>query len=162
MSNFDKIIIPLLDNNTKTLDFTELAGFIGCYTYDPDKPSQFKEFYIAYDETVRNKYSIDRARRFEQSKNIKKKYVKIVNNKPYYIYSFWVCKELGNLYKGNVILGKEQKLKILNYWGVVDKISDYILNNNIIWLDSEKALPLEDYREPYFKNGIEIKKSGNP
>ena len=162
MSNFEKIIIPLIDNNTKSLDFTELSGFIGCYTYDPDRPGGFKEFYVAYDETVRNKYSIDRAIRFSKSPNIKKVYVKIVDNKPYYIYSFWVRKELDNLYEGNAVLTKEQKAKVLKYWGIVDHISDLILNNNIVFLDSNIVMPLADYREPRCKQGIEIKKSGNP
>lgn len=161
MSNFDKIVISLIGIDTKSMDFTQFSGFKGCYTSDPDKPNGDCNFYIMYDESVRNEYSIDRARRFSASPYLKKTYIKYIENKPYIIYSFWVNKEARSIYKGIIQLTTEQKLQICNYWGTVDPICRVVLNNNILTYKGD-SMPLEDYKPPYFYEGITIKKSDSP
>ena len=52
MSQFEKIIIPLIEPKLKPIDFTDKTGFIGCYTFDPDRPSFDKEFFIVFNNNI--------------------------------------------------------------------------------------------------------------
>lgn len=165
MSNFDKIAVSLINIDTKPIDFTSFAGFKGCYIKDPDKPNGEHNFYIMYDEELRNEYSMDRARRFSASPYLKKMYIKFVNHKPYVIYSFWVNKEASKIYDGVFHLTPEQKMHICNYWGIVDPICNAILNDSVFTYKGKVDMPLEDYEPPLlYKStvGLTIKKSDSP
>ena len=100
MSQFSKIIVPLIEPKFKPIDFTDKTGFIGCYTTDPDKPSSEKEFFVVFNNNIRNEYSEDLSIRLSRSLNIKRTYVKRVDNIPYYEYSFYVKPELKKYYNG--------------------------------------------------------------
>lgn len=163
MSKFEKIIIPLIDKCILPIDLTKLAGFIGSYTYDPDKPSGDKEFFLMYDDSIRNKYTIDRARRFELSKMVKRKYIKYIDGKPCYIYSFWVKPELKKMYNGMFTLSTSQKISVLQFWSEFDPIVDYIMSNTILSVSVTHDMPLEDYRESISDDiGFMITKKGQP
>ena len=155
MSTFEKIILPLIDNNLKSIDLTPAAGFIDSYTYDPDNPTWGNEFFLVFDDTVRNDYSKDVAKRLSKSKNIKKKYVKHVDGKPYFIYSFWVKPELNKLYEGVFTLNTKEVFDILQFWGPFDNVSDLVLNP-VIQTEVVHQMPLEDMEEDLC--GLEIKK----
>ncbi len=159
MTNFEKIVVPLIDENIRSIDLTSAAGFIDSYTYDPDNPTGSYEFYLVYDDSVRNEFSKDRAIRFEKSKNIKKIYIKYVNGKPCCIYSFWVRPEVKKLYNGIITLTTAQKLSVLQFWTVLDSVANLIMSNQVVTLDVTHDMPLEDYREDAFsETGLTIYK----
>lgn len=159
MSIFEKITIPLIDNTIKTIDLTSAAGFVNSFTFDPDKPSGEKELYLMYDESKRNDFTIDRARRFEKSMCIKRTYIKYINNKPYTIYSFWIGPEVKPLYSGILTLSTVQKSKILQFWGPLDDTVDKVMTNPVLTMETGHAMPLSDHRDnPFEKTGFTIKK----
>lgn len=161
MSKFEKTIIPLIDECIKTVDLTAAAGFIDSYTEDPDNPNGDAELFLVYDDTVRNDFVSDRMRRFESSMNIKRTYVKYVDNVPYYIYSFWVKPEVKKLYNGILSLNTVQKARILQFWGPFDSTVDELMMNQVSLFDVEHNMPLEDYRESQFeRTGLTINKKG--
>ena len=145
MSLFDKLIIPLIEPKLKPIDFTSLTGFIGCYTVDPDKPTGDKQFFIVFDDNVRNEYSKDLSIRMSKSLNIKKIYTKRVNNIPYYIYSFYVNPEAKKYYKNIAEITAKDKMKFIKFWSEFDKMSDVITSDSIFRLNYIEKLPLEDY-----------------
>ena len=144
MSKFEKILIPLIDNKIQTIDLTTASGFIDSYTSDPDHPNGDKELYLVYDDRIRNKYVTDRCMRFDSSRMLKRKYVKIVKNIPYYIYVFWVGKDLEKSY-GNVMnLTSRQKLSVLQFWGFPDDLVDDFIPAGSMLVKFEHEMPLED------------------
>ena len=156
MSKLEKILIPFIIDDIKPVDLTLSAGFIDSFTYDPDHPTGENEFFLVYDDTVRNKFVQERALRLESSKNLKRRYVKIVNNKPYYIYSFWVPPTCKSFYKGKVSLTTSNKLLLLHFWGEFDSLIEDIMNKSTIKVDVNHNIPLETYPEDL--NGITIQK----
>lgn len=161
MSTFEKITIPLIDDNIRTIDLTSAAGFVDSFTLDPDRPSGEKELFLVYDDSKRNDFTIDRARRFDKSMRIKRMYIKYIDNKPYLVYSFWVNPEVKKLYNGILTLNTVQKSKILQFWGPLDTTVDKVLANPILTTEVSHAMPLSDYREnPFEKIGVTVTNKG--
>lgn len=149
MSQFSKIIVPLIEPKFKPVDFTDKAGFVGCYTADPDKPSSEKEFFVVFNNNIRNEYSEDLSIRLSRSLNIKRTYVKRVNNIPYYIYSFYVKPELKKYYNGICYLTANQKLKVSNFWTKSDDLVNKLLSNTVLHLSVNNNMPIADYQSTY-------------
>lgn len=159
MSKFEKAIIPLIDDCIRPIDLSSSAGFIDSFTIDPDNPSGNIELFLVYDDRKRGAEVTSRMQRFEKSRNVKRTYVKYVNNTPYYIYSFWIKPEVKKLYSGVMALSTIQKAQILQFWGPFDNMVDSLLNNLALVLDVQHVMPLSDYREsPFEKAGITITK----
>lgn len=158
MSQFAKLIIPLIEPKFKLEDFTDNTGFIDCYTSDPDKPSSDKEFFVVFNDKIRNKHTEDLSIRLSHSFNIKKTYVKMVNNTPYYVYSFYVKPELKKLYNGICCLDSKQKTKIINFWNNTDDIINKLLSNTLLHLTVDNNMPLNDYESNFWHDkGLTIK-----
>lgn len=161
MSNIEKVIIPLVDENIRTIDLTSAAGFIDSFTSDPDKPSGEKELFLVYDDSKRNDFTKDRAIRFSKSMKIKRMYIKYVNTRPYLVYSFWVDPEVKKLYSGILTLNTVQKSKILQFWGPLDTTVDKVLSNPVLTMEVNHSMPLADYREsPFTKTGFTVNNKG--
>lgn len=152
MSLFDKIIIPMIEPAFKPSDFTDDTGFIGCYTFDPDKPVGERQFLIAFDDNVRNEHVEDMSKRLEMSSNIKKIYTKVIDNKPYYIYVFYVNHILKKKYfdYSSFILPFEEKMKYLKFWGEQDEYAEKLCSNSLFSNGRDEWLPLADYRKSMF------------
>lgn len=160
MSTFEKIIVPLMSDDFKTTDFTEKCGFVDCYTYDPDKPTASNEFFIVYDDKIRNKLSIERARRFDKCPLLKRTYIKYIDGNPRLVYSFWVKPVIGKLYKGIQNITASQKVNVMNFWGSFDEqFSEFLVGNSTIGVDWKHDMPIADYipsdiEEQKIKDGI--------
>ena len=164
MTNFEKIIIPLLDSNIETIDLNEESGFVDSYTYDPDSPHETHCLFLMYDMDVNNEHSVKRYNKFDYNRSIKGRYVKIINKKHYLVYKFWLNPTIRKFYDYPVIsLNKDQKLKVLQFYGADDPIIDIILSNESLINVIKHETPLNDYIPPYWlqrKNKIEKERSG--
>jgi len=160
MTFFEKIIISLIDDDIRSIDLTDVAGFVDAYTSDPDNPSGEKELFLMYDCSKMNDYTIDRARRFATFGTIKKTYVKYINNKPYTIYSFWIPPKIKNLYDGVLVLDAEQKASVLQFWSIFSDTSKSVLSNSVLTAPVAHAMPLEDYVDASLI-GLTIKKGSS-
>ena len=159
MSVFEKIVLPFIDDKIQSIDLTKAAGFVDSYTKDDDRPSAENEFFLVYDADLHNEYTEDRARRFSTSPNLKRTYIKYVNNKPLKIYSFWVNPTISKSYNGIISLSREQKIKVLQFWGFFDSEINTIVDNSVIHTKVEHSIPLEDFVEDFFDydEGLTIK-----
>ena len=146
MTNFEKILLPLVVKNISKEDICPESGFIDTYTVDVDRPSWQNEFFIVYNDFIRSEKSINRARKFENSGNLKRVYVKCINNKPCIVYSFWIDRTLKRLYDDTFILNSKQKFKIAQFWGASDEIFDIVLNRTV-QSSVEHKMPLADYQK---------------
>ena len=152
MSIFEKVVVAMIDPATiKLIDLTDTAGFLDAYTYDPDNPGGLCTFYLTYDASKHNEYTQDRARRFSNSRRIKKCYVKYVNNNPILIYSFWVNDNIKGMFSKVGSLTISQKQCVINFWGVFSDVSAYILGSNNIYKNPISKVPLKDYQPDYFQ-----------
>ena len=147
MNYFEKLIIPFIEGNLKKIDFTDVSGFVGCYTEDPDKPSAMKEFYLVYDDRKHNEYTIERCIRFDTFKSLKRVYIKYINSIPYRVYSFFVNKKASKFYDNVVYLEPKEKLDIIKFWGDIDNISYSVLSQSIFTPDSKLKMNCKDYVE---------------
>lgn len=150
MSLFDKIVTSLIEPAFKSLDFTNLTGFIGCYTSDPDKPTGEKQFLVAFDNAIRNDYTKDLSIRLSKSLNVKDIYTKRVNNKSYYIYSFYVNPEIKKYYSRTICMPMSHKMKFIKMWTEMDKFAEQICSNTTLQIENDEPLPLEDYQKSTF------------
>lgn len=161
MSNFEKVMVTVVGDKMKPIDFTNLTGYVGCYTFDPDYPTS-GEFYVMFDDTIRNKYSMDLAVRMSESKNVKRQYVKIINNKPYYIYAFWLTEKLKDqIHSGVVSITDDIKIKCFNFWSHYDSLSLKILHGMTTVTSEQKHMPCEDYNTSSSEYGLIIQKKGD-
>lgn len=146
MTNFEKILLPLVVENISKEDICPESGFIDTYTVDVDRPSWQNEFFIVYNDSIRSEKSINRARKFENSGNLKRVYIKRINNKPCIVYSFWIDSTLKKLYEDTFMLNAKQKFKVAQYWGASDEIFNIVLDRTI-QSAVEHKMPLADYQK---------------
>ena len=158
MSDFEKIIIPLAVEDIKRKDLTEELGFIDSYTYDEDKPWDKNCILLAFDARKRSKDINEMSVRYDYSKNLKRKYIKLVNNIPYYFYVFYVPHKLKELFEGVIVLTYEQKLKVLQFWGASDYITKIVFECPVVVTSTQHDAPLEDVKKEIF-DGLTIKKA---
>ena len=148
MSLFEKIIIPFIAPELKKLDFTNSVGFKDCYTYVPDNPTRNNEFYIMFDNSVYNEYTIDLFRRLASSYNVKKAYNKVIDNKSYEVYSFFVNPEVSKFYNNLVSLSFDQKNRYVDFWGKLDEDKETVTENSLLALDKKHSMPLAEFVPP--------------
>lgn len=145
MTEFEKIIIPLLDDSIVPSDVSEEAGFIGVYTEDIDNPEP-GFIYLVYDDNVRTDVSCERAVRFDRLSGIFKKYIKMVDSKPLFVYKFWLKPELKKLLKGPIQPDINQKMHIIRFWGLEDDISKQCIEQGTFGTKPIVKIPAQDYR----------------
>ena len=144
MSKFAKVVMPLIEKNLKLDDFSVESGFIDVYTEDPDKPGDYRSIYFVVNDDVRNALSIDRARRFAKSPNIKGVYTKRCNNIPYMVYKFSMTPSTYKMKDGVISPTLEERTQILQFWGLTSDIGRLLLSNNTLSVETDYAMPLAD------------------
>jgi len=145
MSMFEKIIIPLIDDNLEFGDIAPQSGFIDSYTKDLDKPCEENAVYLTYDDSLRTENTKKCALRLERLTCIKYRYIKMIDNKPVMVYKLYIKPELKNLFSGNIELTPEQTVRIFDFWGYNSDVALYICSNKQKTLTISHEMPLEDY-----------------
>lgn len=145
MSMFEKIILPLVDDNISFGDVAPYSGFVDSYTADPDKPCGENVLYLTYDDTIRTEQSKKCATRIESLSTVKHTYVKVVNNKPIMVYKLYIKPEIKKLFNGIIELTPKQVSRIFEFWGYNSDVATYICENKRKSLCVEHNMPLEDY-----------------
>lgn len=144
MSDFAKVVMPLIERNLKLDDFTEESGFVDVYTEDPDRPYDYRSIYFVVNDKVRNAQSIDRARRFAKTINILGSYTKTIDNTPYIVYRFCMPPKVAKLKNGIIALSTDDKATILDFWGASSAIGHRLLTNRVISADTNQVMPIAD------------------
>ena len=145
MSLFEKIIIPLIDENLSIEDVSTKSGFIDSYTVDLDHPSWEKVVYLAYDDSLRTDDTKKCARKLESLAVLKNTYVKVCDRKPIMIYKLYAKADLKNLFNGEIELTPKQMKRIFDFWGYDSDVAFYICSNKRKVLGVDHNMPLEDY-----------------
>lgn len=151
MTIFEKTILPLILNITPD-DIKCNSGFIDTYTYDPDRPYDYRAFYIVIDDSIRSEESISLARKLHTETSFAGTYVKYISGNPYVIYRFVLpanfCKKKDNW----IELSPEDKCKVITTYGIMDEVSKVLLASPYILVNDTHSLPLEDELEnPFHK-----------
>lgn len=144
MSKFAKVVMPLIENDIKLGDFTEESGFVDVYTYDPDRPGDYRSIYFVVNDDVRNALSIDRARRFSKSPNLKGIYSKRCNNIPLLVYRFNINASISKMKSGVISLSHDERVRVLQFWGLTSDIGRLLLYNSSLSVETDYAMPLAD------------------
>lgn len=159
MSKFEKLTIPFIQGKINSSDFLPVTGFIDSYTFDPDKPTGDKELFLVYDDRVRNDSVTLRASHLDGSRSLKRKYVKIVNGIPYYVYVFAI--KPGIFKNGIIHLTAEEKLSVLQFWNFPLDLLNELVGDSAILAEYSHEMPLQDYYpDVYGEDGIDIPKKG--
>jgi hypothetical protein len=157
MSTFEKLVIPFIEGDISTIDMSLASGFIDSYTSDPDRPSGDKEIFLVYDDRIRNEHVTKRAVSFDKSRSLKRKYVKVVNNIPYYVYVFCIKPGLKASTNGIVTLTGEEKITVLQFWNFPKDLIKLLVSDSSIATTFTHKMPLADYPED-IESGITIQK----
>jgi hypothetical protein len=144
MSKFAKVIMPLITNDIKLDDFSEESGFVDVYTNDPDHPGDYRSVYFVVNDDVRNALSIDRARRFSKSSNIKGSYVKRCGNIPLMVYKFNLTPKASKMKDGIISLNIDDKTRVLQFWGITSDIGRLLMSNNVLSAETDFDVPYAD------------------
>lgn len=151
MSLFEKIIIPLIDDDLSYGDILPQSGFVDSYTADPDKPCGENAIYLTYNDSIRTDMTKRCASRLGDIKSVRYRYVKMVNKVPTMVYKLYVKPEVKHLFSGHIELTPEQMVRIFDFWGYNSDVAIYLCSNKQKVLNVEHNMPLEDY-VPRFDN----------
>ncbi len=153
MSTFEKIIIPLIDDNIKPKDVLT-DDFIGVYTEDINMPG-LDYVYLVYLYDMENLRTDICVNGIDSVKNI--------NNTLYHVIKFPIFSDLKNVLKGKFqLLSNEGLSKIYNFWKDYDKnVANYPFSNVIYNEPYYKAIPEETYIPLFTKKpwGITVNRS---
>lgn len=159
MSTFEKIVIPFIDGEITSMDLTKSSGFIDSYTSDPDKPSGEKEIFLVFDDRIRNEHVTKRAVHLDKSRSLKRKYVKLVDHVPYYVYVFCIKPGLRISTEGIVHLSSEEKISVLQFWNFPNDLTKLLVGDSSIATVYTHEMPLADfYPDEYVQEGVTINK----
>lgn len=145
--------MPLIEKNLKLDDFSDESGFIDVYTEDPDRPGNYRSIYFVVNDDVRNALSIDRARRFIKSPNLKGVFIKRCNNVPYMVYEFNMTPSAYKMKDGVISPTLEERTQILQFWGLTSDIGRLLLSNSTLSVETDYAMPLAD-EAPFFLESL--------
>ena len=161
MSQIEKLLIPLVDEKITPMDLSGAAGFIDSYTLDPDNPTGELLLYLVYDAKLRNDYVTKRVSHFDSAKTLKRKYIKMVDNKPLMVYVFWIKPSIKVSSQGLITLTSSQKVSVLQFWGFPDELVKLLVSDSTIAGVYTHDMPLADYYpEFYVEEGLSIPKKG--
>lgn len=147
MSLLNKLAIPLLDDDLRKEDFDTTKGFVGVYSYNKNRPDLNNHMFLLYDASIHNP---EREYRFIKSKNLYKRYVEYINDKPYYIYVFpCINYDLKNLLnKGVKPKNTDNSSRIVTFWcGWERDVSDYMFYKSYKLYNDWESVPEYDYRK---------------
>jgi hypothetical protein len=88
---------------------------------------------------------------------LKRKYVKVVNNIPYYVYVFCIKPGLKASVDGIVTLTGEEKVSVLQFWNFPKDLIKLLVSDSSIATTFTHKMPLADYPED-LETGITIQK----
>ena len=143
MTDFDKVVIPLLDEDILPSDIDE--QFVGCFTEDLDHPTDMPIIYMLFkcDKVTQN--SINRINRIEKCKNLHTTRYKMIDSINCVAYGFILTGKRKSLITGNCDLDLKDCLKIAAFWGYNDNIIN-VINHMPCVLMVNKEMPLEDFQ----------------
>lgn len=150
MTILEKIVIPLIDENLNIGDISPNSGLIDSYTSDPDKPFLEEGIFLVYDDTLRTEDTKKAASKLNSLSSLRYTYVKYVENKPYFVYNFYPTTEWKKLLTGHIVLTPKQTKRIIEFWGELSEVSDYICSNKNKYITPNHPMPLEDYMPSMF------------
>lgn len=143
MTDFDKVVIPLISENMLPSDFDE--QFVGCFTEDLDHPTDLPMIYMLFkcDNITQN--SISRTLKIEKCKYLHSSKFKIIDGTECVVYAFLLTGKNKGLLSGLCNLDLKDCLKIAAFWGYDDSVMN-VLNRMPCNLMMNKEMPLEDFQ----------------
>lgn len=151
MSNLLKIAIPLLNKDLTLNDIDKSNGFIDAYFEDINKPSLTYHMFLMYDYNCKSK---DFSNILYKLNGLDNKYsmrIVYIKEKPYYVFTFTINKQIQLLRDGCILLNEKQKERVLKFWEWKD---GWISNNVLLGVTYEhpekSILPEEDYAPDFF------------
>lgn len=138
MSNIEKILIPLIDDNISFSD-VDSNDFVGVYTEDINSPG-LDYIYLVF------AYDINKLRSKIATNAID--YVRRIGNNLYHIYKFpRISKDIQRILSGNyTLLSNKGIFKVYKFWkGIDDITANYPFNRVIANEPYYRAIPEEIY-----------------
>lgn len=143
MTDFDKVVIPLLDDNILPSDID--GQFVGCFTEDLDHPTDMPVIYMLFKCNEVTQNSINRINRIEKCKSLYTTRYKMIDSANCVAYGFILTGKRKSLITGNCDLDLKDCLKIASFWGYNDNIVN-VINHMPCILMVNKEMPLEDFQ----------------
>lgn len=144
MSNIEKVIIPLINDDISIEDISESNGFIGIYFEDINKPYLDNHIFLLYNWS--NNKSVTVFYKYKKLSSFYGYRIIYLKNIPYIVYIFTSNMLINRIKKGTGILRDINKVRILQFWQFKDAwITLNVMRGTIISDPLNSILPEEDF-----------------
>lgn len=147
MSIYNKLILPLIDNNMSIEDISPDTGFAGIYTMDINKPFLTNHVFLLYKKVATKEARATR----EKLSSLPTLYSKRTISLDGILYNLFcfICNKSISLIKnnGHLLLNKAEKTQIGKFWQFLDSdVTDYLLGYGYVGKEfKDTVIPEEDF-----------------
>ena len=140
MTPTEKIIIALSPSTLNKDDFSKEKGFVNLYTADPDHPQEGHKIFLLYRTNPVNEETIKLNRKLRLDNRVKFNGVRYIKGIPYSLYSMHPYPNY-KIDNKTIYLSTKEKRKVIDFWGLGDEVTDWLLKESYVWMDITNVPP---------------------
>ena len=140
MTITEKIIIALSPSTLNKDDFSKEKGFINLYTADPDHPQKGHKIFLLYRKNPVNEETIKTHRKLSMDCRVRFDGIRYIKGLAYTLYSMYPYPNY-KIDNKTIYLSTEEKRKVIDFWGLGDEVTDWLLKESYVWMDITNVPP---------------------
>ena len=140
MTITEKIIIALSPSTLNKDDFSKEKGFVNLYTADPDHPQKGHKIFLLYKKNPVNEETIKTHRKLSMDCRVRFDGIRYIKGIAYTLYSMYPYPNY-KIDNKTIYLSTEEKRKVIDFWGLGDEVTDWLLKESYVWMDITNVPP---------------------
>ena len=140
MTPTEKIIIALSPSTLNKDDFSKEKGFVNLYTADPDHPQKGHKIFLLYRKNPVNEETIKTHRKLSMDCRVRFDGIRYIKGIAYTLYSMYPYPNY-KIDNKTIYLSTEEKRKVIDFWGLDDEVTDWLLKESYVWMDITNVPP---------------------
>ena len=140
MTITEKIIIALSPSTLNKDDFSKEKGFVNLYTADPDHPQKGHKIFLLYRKNPVNEETIKTHRKLSMDCRVRFDGIRYIKGIAYTLYSMYPYPNY-KIDNKTIYLSTEEKRKVIDFWGLGDEVTDWLLKESYVWMDITNVPP---------------------
>lgn len=140
MTITEKIIIALSPSTLNKDDFSKEKGFVNLYTADPDHPQKGHKIFLLYRTNRVNEETIKLHRKLSMDCRVRFDGIRYIKGIAYSLYSMYPYPNY-KIDNKTIYLSTEEKRKIIDFWGLGDEVTDWLLEKSSVWMGITNVPP---------------------
>ena len=140
MTPTEKIIIALSPSTLNKDDFSKEKGFVNLYTADPDHPQKGHKIFLLYRKNPVNEETIKTHRKLSMDCRVRFDGIRYIKGIAYTLYSMYPYPNY-KIDNKTIYLSTEEKRKVIDFWGLDNEVTDWLLKESYVWMDITNVPP---------------------